>query len=118
MLAAAFAFLLFSPNLIRIFLFCIVLTFFGITLCLFRNYRWAWAICIGTAICVFVFPGLPVLMALLPTKANLEAHAESPGGTIILVINSLLFIVSPAILICYYIIHRKQLLELFMRGKP
>ena len=117
-LTAAFGMLLRAPNMERIIAFCVVLAFTAITILSFKNYRWAWAICIATAICVLIFFGIPVLHALLPTKANLAAHNESPGGTIILLIYSFLFLVPPSILFCYYLIHWKKVLGLFKAGMP
>jgi hypothetical protein len=117
-LTAAFGFLLIAPNAERVIVFCLVLAFTATAIFSFRNYRWAWAICIATALCIFSFFGVPVLLALLPTKANLAAHNESPGGTIILLINSLLFLVPPAILFCYYLIHWKKVVGLFKTSGP
>jgi hypothetical protein len=117
-LTTTFGFLLIAPNMERIIAFCLVLAFTVITIFSFKNYRWAWAICIGTAICIFSFLGIPVLLALLPTKANLAVHNESPGGTIILLIYSILFLVPPAILFCYYLIHWKKVASLFKAARP
>ena len=117
-LAAAFGILLIDPDVKRIIAFCLVLAFTATAIFSFKNYRWAWATCIATALCVFLFLGVPVLLALLPTEANLTAHNESPGGTIILLIYSLLFLVPPAILFCYYLIHWKKVVSLFKVGGP
>lgn len=117
-LTAAFGILLIAPNAERIIVFCLVLALTATAIFSFWNYKWAWAICMITAICVFILFGIPVLLALLPTKANLAAHNESPGGTIILLINSFLFLVPPAILFCYYLIHWEKIVYLFKTGKP
>lgn len=118
MLTAAFGILLIAPNAERIIGFCLVLAFTATAILSFRNYRWAWAICIAAAFCIFALLGIPLLLSLWPTKANLAAHNKSPGGTIILLINSLLFLVPPAILFCYYLIHWKKVVGLFKAGRP
>ena len=118
MLTAAFGLLLLAPNTHRIFAFCIVLIYTAIAICAFKNYKWAWIICIISAICVFVFRGLSIFIKMLPTNENLTAHNEFPMGSVILAMESLLFLAPPSILLCYYFIYRKKLLGLLINGKP
>ena len=81
----------------------------------FKNNKLAWIYSIVFMIYIFVFHGLNLIPGLLPTGANLKAHAEFPMRTVILSMYSLLFLIPPAILFCYYLIHRKQLVGLFRK---
>lgn len=97
----------------------IVALIFGVAaISSFRNNKLAWTYSIVFTIYVFIFHGLKVVPGFLPTEANLKSHSEFPMGTMIITLYSLLFLVPPAILFCYYFIHRKSLVALFMDSRP
>ena len=90
-----------GPTFNRIYYFSISLIYGAAAIIAFKNYKLAWICSIVFTLYIFVFHGLNLLPGLLPTEDNLRAHSESPMGTVILTMYSLLFLVPPAILFCY-----------------